>query len=91
MAVGSDAIKSAGDIAGAAAIVFTLGEVAITGQINASNLLNVGVTALSFIPVVGWMIGLGYFAADMITLGITGESIGQHLDDAVGHPLKELY
>jgi len=49
----------------------------------------VAVTGLSFIPVVGWMIGLGYFTADMITLGVTGESIGQHLDNAVGHPVYD--
>jgi len=39
------------------------------------------------IPVVGWIIGGGYFVADMITIGVSGQSIGQHLDNAVGTPL----
>ena len=44
----------------------------------------VGVSA---IPVAGWIIGGGYFVTDMITLGVSGQSIGQHLDNAVGNPL----
>ena len=91
MAVGSDAIKSAGAAVGAVSALITGVQVAYNQQINASNILDVAVTGASFIPVVGWAIGLSYFAADMITLGITGASIGQHLDNAVGQPVYDWH
>jgi hypothetical protein len=46
----------------------------------------VGITA---IPVAGWIIGGAYFVGDLATIGITGKSIGDHLDSAVGSPLVD--
>jgi len=37
----------------------------------------------------GWIINGIYYGADLITRGITGQSKGQHLDNAVGGPLVE--
>ncbi len=65
----------------------TVTDVVYNSQINASHVLSATVTGLSFIPVVGWIIGGGYFVGDMITRGITGQSIGEHLDSSVGVPL----
>jgi hypothetical protein len=49
----------------------------------------VGVSA---IPVAGWIVGGGYFLADIITFGVSGQTIGQHLDNAVGAPLiNDIY
>lgn len=59
----------------------------IDGELRASHLLNAGMVGVSAIPVAGWIIGGVYFVADMITLGVSRQSIGQHLDNAVGNPL----
>ena len=32
---------------------------------------------------IGWVVGATYFGADIITKGITGKSIGNHLDEYV--------
>ncbi|MBW8331039.1 MAG: RHS repeat-associated core domain-containing protein [Prolixibacteraceae bacterium] len=64
-------------------------DIAMDGQINASHLLNLGMVGVSAIPVVGWIAGGTFFAADMITLGVSGQSIGQHLDSYVGGPLYD--
>lgn len=70
--------------------VLAVTDVFMDGQVNASHLLNIGMVGVSAIPVVGWVIGGTYFVADMITLGVSGESIGQHLDDYVGEPLYDF-
>jgi len=72
--------------------VLAVADVAIDGELRASHLLNAGMVGVSAIPVAGWIIGGGYFVADMITLGVSGQSIGQHLDAAVGAPLlNDIY
>ena len=69
--------------------VLALTDIAIDGQVNASHVLNLTMVVVSAIPVAGWITGGVYFAADMITIGYSGQSIGQHLDNAVGGPLLE--
>jgi RHS repeat-associated protein len=56
-------------------------------ELRASHLLNLGMVGVSMIPGVGWIAGGVYFAADMITLGVSGQSIGDHLDNAVGNTI----
>ena len=58
-------------------------------QIKASNLLDGIVTEFAFGPGWGWVISGIYFGADLMPRGITGQSKGQHLDNAVGGPLVE--
>lgn len=62
--------------------LFVVGvDVYIDEEVRASHVLNITMAGASFIPVVGWMIGGGYFLADIATLTITGKNIGGHLDD----------
>jgi len=82
-------LEGAGRALNWASAVVVVGEVAMNKQVNASDVLNATVTGLSFIPGAGPIIGGGYFVADIITEGITGESIGDHLDSAVGGPLMD--
>lgn len=65
------------------------GDILVNQQIKASHILDGIITGASFIPGWGWAIGGTYFLADLITRGITKQSIGQHLDNAEGGPLKE--
>lgn len=58
-------------------------DVVINEQIKASNVLDGVITGASFIPGWGWVIGGAYLGADLITKGVSGKSIGQHLDEAV--------
>jgi RHS repeat-associated protein len=67
--------------------ILAVSDVVIDGELRASHLLNAGMVGVSAIPVAGWIIGGVYFVADMITLGVSRQSIGQHLDNAVGNPL----
>jgi len=70
----------------------SVGDVLIDGRLNASHVLNMTMVGVSAIPVVGWIAGGVYFTADMVTLGISGQSIGGHLDDYVGEPLvNDIY
>lgn len=59
-------------------------------EIRASHVLNVAMVGVSTVPIVGWMIGGGYFLADIATLTITGNSIGGHLDNVIDEPLYEF-
>ena len=89
----SGAIRTAGLYQNAArgvavvSVGFTVVDVVSSRQINASHALNLGVTAVSGIPVFGWMVGGAYFLTDLTVRGITGTSIGGHLDNAVGRPI----
>jgi len=82
-------LSKTGKFLGAAAGAVTVAEIVLNSQLNASNVLDASITAASFIPVVGWAIGGGYFVANMVTLGVTGQSIGEHLDSTVGGPLVD--
>jgi hypothetical protein len=64
-----------------------IADVYTNSQIKASNVLDGIVTGVSFVPGWGWIAGGIYYGADLMTRGITGQSIGQHLDNAVGGPL----
>lgn len=66
-------------------------DVLIDGQVNPSHVLNLTMVGISAIPVYGWAIGGAYFAADMITLGVSGQSIGQHLDEARKPVINNIY
>ena len=52
-------------------------------SLKASNVLDASIGAISFVPGWGWLVGAAYFGADMITKGITGKSIGDHVDQFV--------
>ncbi len=83
----SKILRGGGRATGYLSIGFTTADMVLNSQVNASNLVDVAVTGVAFIPVVGWAISGSYFIADIITLGITGESIGGHINNAVGKPL----
>jgi hypothetical protein len=51
--------------------------------LNWSNGTDVVMGAVGFIPVVGWAISGAYFIANFVVEEETGESIGQHLGEAV--------
>ena len=71
-----------------ASALITATKIATSGQVQASDVLSLSVTAIGLY---GGPMGAGFatafFAADLITLAISGESIGTHLDRAVGQPL----
>ena len=69
--------------------VLAITDVVIDGELRASHLLNAMMLGISAIPFAGWIISGGYFVADIITLGVSGQSLGQHLDNAVGTPLVD--
>lgn len=66
-----------------------LADIYYSDQLKASHLLEGAITGVSLIPGWGWAIGGTYFLADLITRGITNQSIGKHLDNAVGGPLRK--
>ena len=65
-------------------------DVADDKEVRASHVLNLAMVGVATVPVVGWMIGGGYFLADIATLTITGNSIGGHLDNVIDEPLYEF-
>ena len=73
-----------------AGLVLSATDILIDGQVNASHLLNVSMVGVSAIHFFGWVAGGVYFVSDMITLGVSGQSIGQHLDNYVGEPLYDF-
>ena len=62
--------------------LITVGDMIVNG-INVSNSLDLTMTAVGFIPGVGWIISGTYFVADMVTELSTGQSIGQHAQNWV--------
>jgi hypothetical protein len=58
----------------------------IQNGLNWSNGTDAVMGLVAFIPVVGWAISGAYFLTNMIVQYETGESIGQHIGDAIGHP-----
>jgi RHS repeat-associated protein len=65
-----------------AGIVVT--KVLVNRQIMPSDILDGVAAGASFIPGFGWAIGGVYFLGDIATKSLTGESIGQHLNDYYG-------
>lgn len=49
--------------------------------VNTSNSLDAAFGVVSFIGSVGAAVGGIYFGANLITTGITGKTIGQHIDE----------
>lgn len=50
---------------------------------GASNLLDGVVVVTGFFGPLGWIVGGAYLLADLTTKGITGQSIGDHLNRLV--------
>jgi len=65
---------------------FLLGKLVVA---NASHLLDITITGASFIPVIGWAIGGGYFVSDIIHTEVYGYSIGDRLDNTVGDSIYD--
>lgn len=78
-----NSFKNVGRVANAVAVGAIVYDVVDSKQIKASHILDAAVTGIGFIPGWGWAVGGIYLGADMITKGVTGESIGQHLDNAI--------
>ena len=51
--------------------------------LNTSRSLDVIMGGVAFIPGVGWAISGTYFVSNLITIGITGQSIGDHIQGAL--------
>jgi RHS repeat-associated protein len=77
------AMKGIGVAGGAVAGAVIIYDVVDSKQIKASNILDAAVTGVSFVPGWGWVVGGVFFGADMVTKGITGQSIGDHLDNYI--------
>ncbi|KXH79542.1 hypothetical protein [Chryseobacterium kwangjuense] len=77
------AMKGIGVAGGAVAGAVIIYDVVDSKQIKASNILDAVVTGVSFAPGWGWVVGGVFFGADMITKGVTGQSIGDHLDNYI--------
>jgi len=60
--------------------LIAVGDMCING-INISNSLDLTMTAVNFIPGVGWVISGTYFLANFVTQLSTGQSIGQHIQN----------
>ncbi len=62
---------------------------AITGYdiydkgINTGRTLDLVMGGVAFIPVFGWAVSGTYFVANLVTIGVTGQSIGDHIQGAV--------
>ncbi len=84
-------LASKGAYVGAKAFGNTLGAagLAITGYdiydqgLNTSRTLDVVMGGVAFIPVVGWGISATYFVGNLITIGVTGQSIGDHIQGSL--------
>ncbi len=85
----SPGLKTAGKYLTGVAVLVTAGKVISTGQVHASDVLALSMTALGATGF-GAPIATAFFAADLLTLAITGQSIGNHLDKAVGQPLIDF-
>jgi RHS repeat-associated protein len=75
--------KLAGKIAnklGALGLVVT-GADMVTNGVNTSNTLDATFGAVSFAGLIGAAIGGTYFVANLITAGVTGQTLGQHVDN----------
>lgn len=51
--------------------------------LNTSRSLDVIMGGVAFIPGVGWVASGTYFIGNLITIGITGQSIGDHIQEAI--------
>lgn len=80
-------MKNIGRVGGAVSGAFIVMDVISNQQVKASNILDATVTTVSFVPGWGWVVGGVFFGADMITKGVTGQSIGDHLDNYVEEKL----
>lgn len=75
--------KIAGRLTSAVSVGMIGVDIYQSNKIKASHILNSAITGASFIPGYGWIIGGVYLGADLISTGVTGKSIGDHLDRAI--------
>ena len=85
----SPVLKTAGKYLTGAAVAVTAYKIVSTQQVNASDVLTLGMIVIGS-KGYGAYIATAYFVADIITLATTGQNIGAHLDDAVGQPLIDF-
>ena len=83
------AMKGIGVAGGAVTGAVLVYDVVDNKQIRASHVLDATITAVSFVPGWGWVVGGVFFGADMITKGVTGQSIGDHLNNYVEEKLDK--
>ena len=76
-------LKNLGKTTSAASVVITVVDVVSSRSIDASNVLSLAVTGVSAIPGVGWAVSVGFMVSDVVVLEVSGQSIGDHLDNAV--------
>jgi hypothetical protein len=74
--------KSFGTKLGVVGVGISLVDIGANG-INTGRALDVVMGGVAFIPVVGWGISGAYFVGNLITIGVTGQSIGDHIQGAV--------
>ena len=55
----------------------------LTNGINYKNSTDLTMSVVSFVPVVGWVIGVAYFIGDPIIEKVTGKNISAHIENAV--------
>lgn len=77
----AQSLKGAGYVSGVGSLVITGIDSYNRGQLQASHVVEAGVTCLSFIPTVGWMIGGAYMCGDMIHKHLYGRSIGDRINE----------
>lgn len=65
---------------GIASALIILTDIGLSKSIKVSHVYNSIVLGISTVPAIGWIIGGTAFAADVLSLIISGETIGDHLD-----------
>jgi len=74
--------KSFGTKLGLVGVGISLVDIGSNG-INTSRTLDVVMGGVAFIPVIGWGISGTYFISNLVTIGITGQSIGDHIQGSL--------
>lgn len=76
------ASKSLGTKLGVAGLAITGYDIYDKG-LNTSRTIDVVMGGVAFIPMFGWAVSGTYFVGNLITIGITGQSIGDHIQRKV--------
>ncbi|HWW41561.1 DUF6443 domain-containing protein [Pedobacter sp.] len=79
-----DGLQAVGKVANYAALGVVAGKVLYNQEVKPSDILDGVIGGAAFIPGWGWGVAGLYFIGDLATKSITGESIGQHLNDYYG-------
>jgi RHS repeat-associated protein len=78
-------LQAVGKVANYAAAGVVVGKVLYNQSVQPSDILDGVIGVASFIPGGGWAIGGAYLIGDFATKSITGQSIGNHLNDYYGN------